>query len=220
MILIEATLDHPLLREAVRAIEDRHVRWVRNMDVDGDQAMLFWVDSEVASQFDGALDADPTVRVDRSIEVGDQRLYQVTLANKGAETDLYPVLDELEGTLLSAERSSDGWHCRLGMPHEEAMDRFFDVVERFDIPFEINRRWELQEIDEAADFGLTEVQLEALLTALESGHFDVPRETSQIEISDTLGISDVAVSQRLRRGMKTLLENTVKNRSSTPRNER
>lgn len=220
MFLIEATVDHSLLQEAVRAGRDREVRWVRNMRIDGEQAMLFWVDGEAPSQFDEGLESDPTVEVDRSIEIGDQRLYQVTLANKGAETDLYPVLDELEGTLLSAERSSDGWHCRLCLPTEEAVDRLFDVVERFDISFDIERLYELREGDETTDFGLTAVQEEALLTALESGHFDVPRDTSQVEMANTLGISDVAVSQRLRRGMKTLLENTVKKRSSTSRNDR
>lgn len=58
-------------------------------------------------------------------------------------------------------------------------------------------------------FGLTPSQQEALAVALEQGYFDVPRTTTLVEIAERLGVSDQAVSERLRRGEKHLLRRAL-----------
>lgn len=45
---------------------------------------------------------------------------------------------------------------------------------------------------------LTEKQRDTLELALEAGYYEQPRDTSLTELSDTIGISKSAVSQRLR----------------------
>ncbi len=56
---------------------------------------------------------------------------------------------------------------------------------------------------------LTEPQREALVTAYELGYFKIPRETTLRELADLLGISDTALSQRLRRGVEHFVGDSV-----------
>lgn len=59
---------------------------------------------------------------------------------------------------------------------------------------------------------LTPPQREALTTALEAGYFDVPREVTLQELAEHIGVSDTAISQRLRRGVKNLLMDSLVDR--------
>ncbi|EMA51406.1 helix-turn-helix domain-containing protein [Halococcus thailandensis] len=52
--------------------------------------------------------------------------------------------------------------------------------------------------------GLTAAQRETLLTALEEGYFAIPRDITTEGLGDRLGISDQAVSERLRRAQTTV----------------
>jgi predicted DNA binding protein len=66
--------------------------------------------------------------------------------------------------------------------------------------------------EEASDddgFGVTGPQREALLAALEAGYYDVPRGTTLAVVAESLGVSDQAVSTRLRRGTTALLRATL-----------
>jgi len=56
---------------------------------------------------------------------------------------------------------------------------------------------------------LTERQREALRAALRSGYFDVPRAATLQDLGKELGVSDTAISQRLRRGIRSLVETKV-----------
>ena len=148
--------------------------------------------------------------VRQSITIDGQRLYHVDVANSGAELDLRPVLEALDGSVMTATRSTSGWHCRVAFPSQDAVSQFIDIIESAEIEFEVNRRYELREFGEHNDYGLSGLQRETLLAALDTGHFDIPRQSTKADLSDKLDISDNAVSQRMRRGMKTLLKNTLK----------
>ena len=58
-------------------------------------------------------------------------------------------------------------------------------------------------------YGLTSAQAEALKVAADAGYFDVPRSVSVEELGDRLGISANAASQRIRRGSRTLVHETL-----------
>jgi predicted DNA binding protein len=58
-------------------------------------------------------------------------------------------------------------------------------------------------------YGLTSAQHEALTLAFESGYYDVPADVTLDSLSKMLGITSQALSERLTRGTKTLIESTV-----------
>lgn len=55
---------------------------------------------------------------------------------------------------------------------------------------------------------ITDPQREALQLAHERGYFDVPRRVTLTELATELGISDTGASERIRRGLTTLLLST------------
>jgi predicted DNA binding protein len=57
--------------------------------------------------------------------------------------------------------------------------------------------------------GLTDPQHEALRTAYELGHFEIPRRASLEDVAAELDISASSVSERLRRAQSKLIEETV-----------
>ena len=58
-------------------------------------------------------------------------------------------------------------------------------------------------------YGLTEAQRDALVLAVEGGYYSIPREMSTNDLGRALEISDQAVTERLRRAIATLTENTL-----------
>jgi predicted DNA binding protein len=60
-----------------------------------------------------------------------------------------------------------------------------------------------------ANFGLTSAQREALTLAFESGYYDVPADVTLDSLSEMLGITSQALSERLNRGTKRLIESAL-----------
>ncbi len=58
------------------------------------------------------------------------------------------------------------------------------------------------------DTKLTDAHRETLEVALTEGYFNVPRRINLVELAESMDISDSAVSQRLRRGVATVLDDT------------
>ncbi|UPM45293.1 helix-turn-helix domain-containing protein [Halocatena salina] len=56
---------------------------------------------------------------------------------------------------------------------------------------------------------MTAIQRDTLATALREGYFNVPRALTIEELSDVLGISSNAASQRIRRASDSLIQATI-----------
>jgi predicted DNA binding protein len=57
--------------------------------------------------------------------------------------------------------------------------------------------------------GLTDIQHETLVTALQEGYYNTPRAITMDELAAQFGISQPALSKRLRSGHSTLIENSL-----------
>lgn len=58
-------------------------------------------------------------------------------------------------------------------------------------------------------YGLTEPQRETLTRAVQGGYYSIPRRMSTKDLAEELGISDQTVTERLRRAIVTIVENTL-----------
>lgn len=207
MIFACIYLDHPLLRDALEAAPGTEVEWERADTTDGSE-VLFWAQGDDSEAFDAALEDDRTVTVLRSFDAGDRRLYRVRLTGEGVNLDLYPVLVETASLVRRATATHEGWRCRLCFADRSALERFVEACRERDVGFDIVRLHEWRS-PRHPQFGLTDTQRETLETAFEVGYFEVPREQDLTALAERLGVSDTAASQRLRRGLSTLLERTV-----------
>ncbi|RBI58263.1 hypothetical protein DMJ13_27575 [halophilic archaeon] len=73
----------------------------------------------------------------------------------------------------------------------------------------------IYDVDRAqrVQYELTEDQRTALVTALEHGYYEVPREIDQSALADSLGISHQAMSERLRRGTEGIIREVLSDSS-------
>lgn len=63
---------------------------------------------------------------------------------------------------------------------------------------------------------LPDAQRQALVVAYETGYFDVPQESALRDIAGRLNVSEQEASERLRRGLRTLIESTPADDRSDP----
>ncbi|MFW5918741.1 MAG: helix-turn-helix domain-containing protein [Halanaeroarchaeum sp.] len=209
MIYVRFRLDHPIFRETVDAVPETTLHWVRNVPRDAGSTLLVWVDTDDVAAFREAIGADPTIaRIVTEEAVDDRTLCEVELSETGSSVDLYSVLLETGSMVQEATVRAEGWDCQFGFSDREALAEFFDTARDLDIDYSIERVYEPRDADGVAT-GLTDAQREALVTAKEIGYFDVPRERGLEALGEELGISDSAASERLRRGISSLVDTVV-----------
>lgn len=210
MITIDFTLDTPFLGEAVGDAPRTTLSWERT-DVIGEGRVcaLLWAEGGDFEALEAGMHSDPTVEPPtRTVRVGERRLYQVEVTGEALD-GTYPLLAE-EGCLVQrAKGSCDGWELRVAFPDQPAVDRFFAHCRSTGLGFDVRRIYEERDEADSERFGLTPAQLETLRAAVELGYLDVPRENTLDDLGRRLGVSDTAASQRFRRGVKRLVENTL-----------
>ena len=112
---------------------------------------------------------------------------------------------DCDGELLTAVALDDRWKFRLRFGSQETTSHFYRLVDDLDDAITVQRLRSYESTRSDRPSGLTSAQRETLILALENGYFEVPRQHSLNQLADELGISDSAVSQRLRRGLSSLL---------------
>ena len=149
--------------------------------------------------------AEAARAVDAVDELPDRTLVRVEW--EGLDSTAVGPLAEFDATVVALDGTTAGWRLQVRFPDREVLTRFYRACRERDLPVELG---EVDDVDGAgADLGLTEAQRETLATALEAGYFDVPRRIALSELAETMGISDQAASERLRRGLRTLLATTI-----------
>lgn len=158
--------------------------------------------------FAETLAANPAI--DAVVHVPDEDdgdLYRITWTEDAAD-DLLELLIEHDGQVLAASARDGRWQFRLRFPSTALLADFQRTTTDVGVPLEVGRVYTAAESTDP-DFGLTAAQVDALVTAVETGYFRVPRGISTADLGALLGISDQAVSERIRRGVETLTRNAL-----------
>ena len=166
----------------------------------------------VEEAFDDAHDVGAWTRIGAA---GDTRRYQIRPA-LSFEEQLGDHLDDLTG--LEALATADaiverievlpgGWRQTGWFADRATFGEFSSFWQR-NADFRLSRLTRDGEPAPPGD-GLTDRQREALRTAYELGHFDIPRRASLETVAEELGIAASSASERLRRAQTQLVEETV-----------
>lgn len=118
-------------------------------------------------------------------------------------------VDEAGVTVLAASGSKDGWVFELRAATGEDLSTFQQYCRDHGIDVTLTRLSRLTETPTDTEYDLTPDQQEALALAYQEGYYAEPRETDQETLAAELGITRQALSARLRRGYRNLIENTV-----------
>ena len=203
-VLVQFTFTTPILDTAFQRAPGATLRPDGHYVLEsGDIGWRVWVESADFDEFETGLEADETVASYAPIDRGGfWRFYKVRLSEAGRRASILPLLGECSGEFVNGELTADGWTIRLRFPDNAALKAFVGACksrENESITVESIRQ---EACGHGPEFGLTPSQREALCVALEGGYFDIPRRTTLAGLADSIGVSDQAVSERLRRAQK------------------
>lgn len=146
---------------------------------------------------------------------GDTRRYHVRSdvgmeERLGGHVDDVGELRELAASEFVVDRNvatTTGWRQSGWFADRAAFDELSDFWQR-NAGFRLQRLARVGEPEAPGD-GLTDPQREALRVAYELGYFEVPRGASLEAVADELDVGPSALSERLRRAERRLVETTV-----------
>jgi predicted DNA binding protein len=189
---------------------DPHFRVEENAMTNSNDALHLWLTADDPEAIDDALDADPSVEVYEHLDTQrGERLYRI-----GPDTFalVREIIDRCDGTITEAYGGPSGWTFEVRFRDQEnlsALERSFD---RFDVQVDYRSVKPLGNPDDGTGDGLTETQRRTVELAIESGYYDVPRDTTLVDLAEELGISHQAVSERLRRAERRLATEETQDR--------
>ncbi|MFB6133466.1 MAG: helix-turn-helix domain-containing protein [Halanaeroarchaeum sp.] len=116
---------------------------------------------------------------------------------------------EQQAAVLDARGVGGTWQFELRFPSHEALERFQEYCRESGIDVEIHGLYNPTEPGAGPSFGLTPEQSATLARAVEAGYYSIPRRISTRQLAAEFGISDQAVTERLRRAIENLVRNTL-----------
>jgi predicted DNA binding protein len=166
------------------------------------------VRKEVRESFEESVRDHPDVDDIESVtSQGAETLYR--LVWDPPDETLFGTLQDVDAALLEATGGAERWEIEARFPSHEALSAFQEHYTDEDVPLTVDRIYNPVDPDGDARYGLTSPQREALILAVREGYYSVPRKVSTKGLAGEFGISDQAVTERLRRGITTLVESTL-----------
>jgi predicted DNA binding protein len=192
------------LGEAVSVPEGTHVELERIVPTGEEILPYLWVESATPTAFVDHLRAQLAVRTVEVVYESDGEMLLRATWRLGRAILLRFIADA-EVALVSARGTAEGWEVELRGPRS-VLGRVETFCRERDIESRVVRVYEATPSGNDPDrYGLTSLQYETLVTALEAGYFDEPRAVTLEELAGDLDVSARAVSRRIRRGTANVL---------------
>ncbi|ELZ92954.1 DNA binding domain-containing protein [Haloferax mucosum ATCC BAA-1512] len=208
----EVELGHSLddsCLSAVLADADLEITFVGCVPVSGEQIPYFFAHGDGFDAVSDRLESHVGVEDFEVVSESQRgRLYRCEWMLKG--DGLITTIRECGGIVRKIVGTKHGWTLSIYFPTNEQTTQFHDACLDRGIDIDI-RRVESTHLDERhyPNSNLSEKQLAALKLAFSHGYFETPKETTLGDIASNLDISEQALSQRLRRGLRHLVGSAV-----------
>lgn len=173
----------------------------------------FWVTNVSVEKFEAAMEADPSVRDLRKLDTFEENTLYRAEWTENVDSIIHAYL-RIGAIILDATGQKDGWEVQMRFDDREALSTFKSYSEDNGVPLEVKRLHSVTQAHTARQYGLTEKQSEALVMAAKAGYFKSPAETTLDELAPELGISQQALSQRIRQATDSLIASTLLTESS------
>lgn len=172
---------------------------------------LFWASGADFARFEAAMNDDPTVASwCRMVESGGRTLYRIQYDGELTAIEAHGRIIELDGAVLGATNLEPGlWRLELTFPDRESLSAFRSYCEDLGKELRLASVRGHEYALSGVDPNLSDAQRETLQLARDRGYFSIPREASLADLAEDLGVSQQAASERIRRGMDTLVEHAL-----------
>lgn len=169
---------------------------------------LFWVYNDHPDSIESPVRDHPTVNDISAVDIFEDRALYAIDWNASADHFFSAVVDN-GGNILNATGRAERWLFEIRFPSHDDLGSFREDLEGARLPVEVLKVYNPTKPDAGPWYGLTPTQREALVLAVESGYYDIPRTCTTVELAEKLGISDQAVTERLRRAIVNLVDNSL-----------
>lgn len=166
----------------------------------------FWVQGCDPAEFIDKAEHEPDISNTQQLDIaGDCALFR---AEWHPRTEIIDGIEQIDITIVELAGTSDGWHFDIRATERGDFRRFQHVFEDRGIEVTLHRVFDLtDQLDDSTN--LTDRQRATLVAAYEGGYFDRPRDITQSQLGNDFDIGRRAVSDRLRRGVRNLVEDTL-----------
>jgi predicted DNA binding protein len=209
-VIVELTVpaDAFELGQILRVEEPTQITLETMVPLGGKPTPFVRIRNEARETFERSVSEHPAVNKIQLVTVHeDETLY--TLDWEPSEASLLRRILDLNAVLLSATGTATTWGLELRFPTHHALSNFQDYYVDEDISVSVERIYNPTRPDAGPWYGLTATQRETLSFAVEEGYYSLPRQISTQTLAESFDISDQAVTERLRRGIATLVGNTL-----------
>jgi predicted DNA binding protein len=169
---------------------------------------MFWVHDKTRESFVASVRRHGAVNSATPVDSFDDRTL-FTLDWDAGQDQLFRGIEDYDGQLLSAVGTPEVWSFELRFADHGRLSEFTAHCKDSEMSLEMWRIYNPTAPDAGPWYGLTDRQREALQLAVERGYYDIPRGCTTKELADELGISDQAVTERLRRAIVALVSYTL-----------
>lgn len=164
--------------------------------------------SSNANRLDDLLRSDETTKgVTRLSGNGGRQLYRIRWQMQ--VQIVIDVLLQTAGSLLSAKGTSDGWELCVMFPQQVSVSTIRENWRTHGIDPTIHRINGVSGMAGHEGVKLSQCQHDSLLKAFEMDYYEVPRGITLDGLADELHVSHQALSERLRRGHRNLVQTTL-----------
>lgn len=168
-----------------------------------------WVDGDRRA-FATALDADDTVEtVTHVLTTADGHQFEVTHDEGYVSTDVYYAAVRGDGIFVAGSLQNGTWELAMRFPDQSALTDFRESCASTDAEIAVRAIHVHDDAPGAGRYDISDQQREILHLAVEEGYFDVPRRASLADLAREFDISSQAASERLRRGLDSLVRETL-----------
>lgn len=122
------------------------------------------------------------------------------------DSPIFQFIGESNARIESLRGSEEGWSLDVRFPDQASIQAFYGGSQDAAIDIELRQIYESNDLSEGNDYGVSERQFSTLLLALQEGFFEIPRKITIAELSERLGVSKQAVSERIRRGLSSVIQ--------------
>jgi predicted DNA binding protein len=166
------------------------------------------VHNDVSDTFEAQVRSHPSVERITEVERHDgEVLYALDWAV--SQDHLFGAMEAVGAQLLTGRAIGDTWAFELRFPSHDALSEFKQRCEDARIEITVDRIYNPTKPSEEPWFGLTDPQRVTLVRAVEGGYYEIPRRMSTKDLAEEFGISDQAITERLRRAIAGFTEHAL-----------
>ncbi|ELZ91240.1 DNA binding domain-containing protein [Haloferax mucosum ATCC BAA-1512] len=162
--------------------------------------------------FEAAIQSDPSIGSYECVaDFSDVRVYNITAGSVSTLVSEFFADRDIQILKATSPPGDSKWRLRTRCPSRENLSEVIAECRDADNTVQLDTLYSEGNSSETDVSGcpamtrLTDEQYDALVKAHEMGYFEIPRDTSLTQLSDTFDIGSQAMSERLRRGVNTLI---------------